>query len=866
MSIFEEALDGPAPDRDAFVRAACDGDADLYRDVSAMLSMDDTEHSVLDASVGLWDAVVEETASLSGHAVGPYRLIDEIGRGGMGVVYRAEREDVGTTVAVKFLRDRFPLPQHLQRFLQEQRILGQLDHPGIARFLDAGVSTDGMPYFVMEHVNGRPVVDVCTDGDLGVRDRIRLFLDVCEAVQYAHRNLIIHRDLKPSNVLIADVNGRAQVKLLDFGIAKLLEESDGRSPRLTEAGERLLTPAYAAPEQVGEEFVSTVTDVYALGVLLYEILTGVRPLDLDGLPFSDVADRIRNERPAPPSRATDPGRGGVPVAALQGDLDTICATALAKAPSDRYDSAKALRDDLEHYLNDRPIEARTASVKTRAVKFARRNRGSLVMAGMVALLLAALLSFHTLQLQEERDRARLEAAKAAQVTRFVTGLFEATRPDDAAVDTLRALTLIGRGEGQVDHLSGQPTVQAQMLSVIGDIYTRLGRYGDAERLARRAVDVYDAHTDRPTVASIAARRSLGGILLDRSQYDAAGTVLEEAVREAESMRSTHPLEYADVLNAHAVWQSATGAYAEAEATQRRVLALQRRHRGPDHLAVALTQQDLAAVLATRGDMEGAEALYRDALSTLRAAGRDDRDPALGTATQVDLADLLQDYASHVNDRGRHEEALAMHQEALAIRRTVLGADHPETAISLTQIASALHLLERYAEARTCAAEAVAIRERLFGPMHARLATALNILAINELQLGNQAEAERLLRRVAAVYEHNYGPDHWFVAVAFANLASAIHRTGNYNTSIATQRRAQSVFTAALGADHWQTAVCTSKLADMLLDVGRSAESALLARRSHDDLLAALGPEHRLTVLAAERLARAGRALEKEKPS
>jgi serine/threonine-protein kinase len=830
LTLFYDALDRPPDDRDAFLHDACEGDEDLYHQVTVLLAADASDDPLLPTGGSWLTQLTAEQGSMQDEQIGPYHIQEEIGRGGMGVVYRAHRTDVEMTVAIKFLRERFPSAERLRRFLGEQRMLGRLEHRGIARLLDAGATDDGTPFFAMEHVDGAPITEYCDARGLDANDRLRLFLEVCDAVRYAHGNLVIHRDLKPSNVLVAETDDGPRVKLLDFGIAKLVAAN---ADDASHTDERLLTPAYAAPEQVSDGPVSTATDVYALGALLYELLTGQRPLEVSGASLSIAIERILHDEPASPSEAAAQAEAPpIPPGRLRGDLDTICRIALRKKPDRRYASVEALRGDLQRFLDDLPIAARADGWTYRTTKFLRRHRtGVLATIGMVVLI-GVLVTVYTLRLANERNRARTEAAKAAQVTTFVKGLFNATRPDNAATDTLRALTLLHRGEAQVDQLNSQPAVQAEMLIVIGDIYRRLGRYEDAETVLRRATAVHQ-QMDAPLRSDVLqAQRLLGLTLMDRSQFEQADSLLRTVVAAHRSAGDADPAARAASFQALGYVRYMQGQYAAAETLAHEALALRTRHLGPAHPDVARSQRALASALADQGAVEEAEDRYQQARAIMQTA---DHPP------QILLAEVTQDYASLLNDIGRHREAEQLHREALRIRRTVLGSGHPEVALSHSQLALTLYRQEEYAAARDEAQKAVDIRLRAFGPQHMRTATALNQLSNAEAGLENYPRAIDLLGQSAGIYAHNYGPEHQFVGIVQANRATLLDRIGRHREALQLFRRARGILASTYGPDHWQTGYAEGKMTAPLAALGRYAEAERLLRHGYASLRAVKAP-------------------------
>src|SRR5262245_28667108 len=431
--LFGAALDLPPSEREVILEAAAGEDAALAAEVRRLLAAHEKEGTFLEEIVaGEGRILLErgEDASAAGRRIGPYELLEPIGRGGMGSVYLARRADkeFEERVAIKLVRPGAFSEQALRRFRFERQTLANLSHPGIARLLDGGTTEDGVPYFVMEHVAGLPIDEFCGARDLPLEERLRLFRDVCDAVQHAHRNLVVHRDLKPSNIL---VTGDGRVKLLDFGIARLLPEAGEQPPGLTRTFERVMTPEYASPEQIRGEPVTTGSDVYALGVLLYRLLTGEHPYRFESERPSDIERVVCEQEPRRPSTAV--GRGTPPAPErgtarlrrrLRGDLDNIALKALQKEPARRYGSADQLSEDVGRYLRGEPVQARRVTLAYRASKFVRRHRvgvaaASLAVVSLLAALVVSLLSARA---------ARLEAAKADRINAFVNSIFGAASP------------------------------------------------------------------------------------------------------------------------------------------------------------------------------------------------------------------------------------------------------------------------------------------------------------------------------------------------------------------------------------------------------------------------------------------------------
>src|SRR3984893_14884825 len=541
QKLFHDAADVSQGEQRVFLEAACGDDEELVVEVLAMLDQDANGHPLLDRNIA---DIAQETfanaipASLILKEFGPYRIMKLLGEGGMGVVYLAERRDLGTEVAIKVLRDAWLSPARRERFASEQRTLAQLNHPLIARLYDADTLDDGTPWFVMEYVDGVPLTHYCRKLDCSIEQRLQLFRSVCEAVQHAHSHAVIHRDLKPSNIL---AKNDGSVRLLDFGIAKQLESLDQRVDQ-TLTGLRMMTPAYASPEQVRGDRVGISTDVYSLGVILYELLTGQLPFDLSGLTPVEAATVITEHEPGKPSAAVRPNSdSGVNSRVLSlgktawADLDGLCLSALHKDPLRRYPSVEALIRDVDHYLNGQPLEARPDAWQYRIVKFIRRNRRAVTATVLSFILIVGLVVFFTLRLAKARDTALAEAARTQRIQQFMTSLFQG---GDAAVgpsESLHVITVVDRGVQEARNLNQDPKVQAELYQNLGSIYQKLGKFDEADGLLRSALDQHKSlfGADSPEVAE--SLTALGLLRSDQARLEEA----EQLVREGLAMTRRH---------------------------------------------------------------------------------------------------------------------------------------------------------------------------------------------------------------------------------------------------------------------------------------------------------------------------------------
>src|SRR5271163_1855099 len=438
QSLFHEAADLPESERRNFLEAKCADDPALADEVLKLLREDSRGASLLDRDIAhVAHQVFHDSSSefRPFQEFGPYRIIKKLGEGGMGVVYLAEREDLGSQVAVKILRDAWLSPARRARFAAEQRTLAQLNHPSIARLYDADTSPDGTPFFVMEYVEGVPLTNYCRQHNCPATERLRLFREVCEAVLYAHQHAVIHRDLKPSNILVKDDQ---TVRLLDFGIAKQIE-SLGDSVDQTLTGLRLMTPAYAAPEQIRGEQVGIQADVYSLGVILYELLAGRLPFDLSKVTPAQ-AERILTEQEAEkPSTADHDGNVADASRAAWADLDVLCLTAMHKDARQRYQSVDALIRDVDHYLKGEPLDAQPDSLRYTVGKFARRNWKPLSGTAAVLAMVLGLVIFYTVRLTRARNAALAQDERTERIQQFMLNLFQGGDPSAGPADDLRVV-------------------------------------------------------------------------------------------------------------------------------------------------------------------------------------------------------------------------------------------------------------------------------------------------------------------------------------------------------------------------------------------------------------------------------------------
>jgi len=874
--ILTGALDRPAAERDAWVRAQCGGDDDLRAEAEAKLARLGEDASVL-LTGGLEAFVHTETPpgalpSDGAPTVARYSLQERIGEGGFGEVYRAEQiEPVQRRVALKVLKAGLDTRAVLARFEAERQALAVMDHPCIAKVFDAGRTDQGRPYFAMEYVDGSPITDHCDRERLGTRDRLRLILRACEGVQHAHQKAVIHRDLKPSNVLVGGADGVADVKVIDFGVAKAMESPLTERTLQTEVGQIIGTPEYMSPEQAemsGD--IDTRTDVYALGAMLYELLTGHRPFDTESLRERGV-EGIRKvlretDPPRPSTRISTADRQAVtPIAAnrrttpnalagsLRGDLDWITMKALEKDRARRYGSPAELAADIERHLRHEPVIARPPSVPYLAARFVRRHRiGTAVTAAAVVALVAfaarekiqseriareqarseRVAAFLTDMLGEiepqvlgealwsdlrrrvetaQEGRAPGEAAAAlAEFDRLTAGV----NPTDAAMELLDREILERAAHTVEERLGDDPLVAARLRSTLGRTYRKLGLYERGEPHLREALALREGNLapDHPDV--LTSRSDLGALLVDRVELETA------------------------------------------EALARSVLEDRKRVLGPGHVDTYLAHHELAHVVGEAGNPEEAEENYRIALEGLRRLAGDDDPRTLEVINALGFVLL---------ERRKESEAEELWRESLERRRRVLGDDAPPTLESLSNLGFLLQATGRLDEAEPYYREALDGMRRVLGDGHPWTLTLNSNLGYLFRQQGRLDEAEPYYRLALEGRRRVLGEDNDETIMAINNMAFLLKARGEIEEAESTLREALAGFRRVLGEEHPTTLSTVANLAFFLEhDPERSAR---LYREAMDGFLRTVGeddPEtHRAMGNLASQLGRLGRLDEAE---
>ena len=834
----------PAADRGPFLDRACGADAGLRAEVESLLAADEKADGFLSRPA----LTAPPPESLAGTRLGDYRLEEKIGEGGMSTVYRAVRADDAyrQTVALKILgygADRSDL-QH--RFRAERQILASLDHPGIARLLDGGTTPDGRPYLVMEHIEGAALDRYCEEQRLGVDARIDLFREVCAAVQYAHQNLVVHRDLKPSNILVT----RSGVpRLLDFGIAKLLEDGtrSGADPTLT--GQRLMTPQYASPEQVQGGPITTATDVYSLGVILYQLLTGRLPYQLTTTTADALQRAVVEQDPQRPSASTEGPRQHR--RKLEGDLDNIVLTALRKEPQRRYATVALLSEDLRRYRANLPVTARPATVGYRARKFVERHKAGVAAASFalaVILGLAGTMTVQAMRLARQRDEIAAERDKARKLTHFVEQVFAGSDPGETKGETLTAREVLDQGAARtMAELKDQPETQSALALVIGRTYERLGLTDRARPLLEQSLSQRRALHGGRHVDVAESLLALGTLDQDHGAFAAAEGRQREALAILRALLGPDHARVGDALHDLSSTLIALARYPEAETAVREALAIHRKAQGDGGVGVANDLSNLGSVLRRMGRLAEAEASHREAL----AVGRKVFGPVHPSLTRQ-----INNLAVAVYDRGDLAQAEALAREALGITRKLHGERHPDIALQLSNLGSILIARGDYDAAVATAREALDMRRALFGPEHEQVAMSLGSLGDALEKSGDRAAARPLHEEALRIARKVMGPEHPRVASELTRLAEIALADGDLAKAESQARDGLRIREKALRPGHPDIGTSLVTLGAIRSAVAPGAEGEAMMERGVAILTRALPAGHRRIVEAEKRLAAA----------
>ena len=775
-------------------------------------------------------------------AIGGYRIVRILGEGGMGTVYQAEQEQPRRTVALKVIKPGLVAQELLRRFELESQALARLQHPGIAQVYEAGNGDNGS-WFAMEFIKGESLLQHVEGHHLKTRLRLELMAKICEAVDHAHRRGIIHRDLKPANILVDETG---QPKILDFGVARLTD-MDAQTTSQTGLGQLVGTLAYMSPEQVLADplELDLRSDVYALGVILYELLAGRLPYTLSRKPH-EAAQTIREEDPPPLSSVSRVYRG---------DIETIVAKALEKDKARRYSSAADLAADIQHYLRNEPITARSPSASYRLLKFTRRHQALVTGVAAVFVVLAigiVVSTWEAVRANRAEQAARSEAAAANAVNAFLqndllaqAGARAQARPDRKPDPDLKVRTALDRAAAQIaGKFDGQPSVEASIRETIAITYEDLGLYPEAERQIELALDLRRRLLGEEHPDTLASMNELAGIYRDQGKYEQAETRFIHVLQVRRRVMGTDHLDTLRTMNDLAVLYQDQGKYAQAEALSTKVLDLRRRLLGGQHPDTLVSINSLAQILTNEGRYAQAEPLFAGALEMRRRVlGEEHPD------TLISLNNLAQVYRL----QGKYAQSEALYTKVLDVKRRVLGEEHPSTLISMNNLGTLYGYQGKYTQAEPLFTTVLEVRRRLLGDKHLDTLISMNNLAKLYEHQGKYAQAEPLFTRVLEMRRRLLEPEHPDILISMNNLAELFMEKGKYAQAEEWFTKVLEIRRRVLGDKHPHTLDTMRDLATLYRNQGKYEQ----AERILTVLLAAqqsvLGERHPDTLRTKEDL-------------
>lgn len=796
--VIDEALDiEGADEREQLIREKCSTNSIQKEVLDFLKSIED--------SGGLWEELKESNLALSENItnerhsvlstpgtgltcneentvipekIGPYFIKEIIARGGMGEVYLAERinEDFHKKVALKIIRNEITSNEQAARFERERMILSSLNHPNIGQLLDGGISDDGRSYFVMEYVDGMPITAYCRQNNCDLQNRLKLFRQLCEAVQYAHSNFIVHRDLKPDNLFVTP---QGNIKVLDFGIAKIL--NDDVSPdqiENTSSARQILTYKYAAPEQLTTDPITTATDVYSLGILLFELLTGRHPFRFKEKSYTEIEHSIRHEAAPLPANIDSGSRNH-----SDSELDSIVLKALNKDPADRYQSAQHLLDDIIRYQNNKPVLAKDGKAIYRSLKFLKRN--AVPFSSVAAIIISAFLFLllYTSEIKSEREIAQWQAQKAEQATAILIDLFEANQPGQTEAG-FTINSLLELGESKADNLEGFPELKGTMYSVIGQIYRNIGEFEKADTLLNASVQIFNEHYGDTHIETMNAMDHYGLLLINKGEFDRADSLLTHTLRIRKQHLAGSPVALAQSLNYLALANRRKGNFDEAESLYRQSYNLRSDNLGVEHPLTLESLSSLTVTLHNKGQYEQAENLYRDLIDK---------------------------------------------------RRRVLGPNHPDYATNLSSLGALLMNIGEYEEAESILKEALEIRSSQLGENHPVVAITLNNLGMLHKDIGKLSESEEYFRKALAIRQVALGEDHVNTAITYFCLADLMLRKKSPESALAFIKRAQTVFKKHLPENHSFNVRTDLRLGSIYAEMNQISQAESIMKPAYNQL-------------------------------
>jgi len=820
-------------------------------------------------------------AGVGGRSIGPYALLRVLGEGGMGQVWLAEQAaPVRRRVALKLIKGGMYDNRVLQRFEAERQSLAVMNHPTIAKIYDAGTTADGQPYFVMEYVDGPSITRYCDNKRMNIRQRLELFIKVCQGVQHAHQKAIIHRDLKPSNVLVEEVDGRPVPRIIDFGIAKAIAtEGEAERAALTRVGALIGTPGFISPEQAdpGVQDVDTRTDVYSLGVILYVLLTGTLPFDEQdwtNRPIDEVLRQLRQEDPPTPSaklreerktsteraehRSSNPQEL---FSELRGDLDWIAMKALEKDRSRRYGTPNELAADIERYLGNQPVTARKASAGYRVKKYVQRHKLGVAAGAAAAFMLVAFVTMQAVQLR----RIRRERDRANRIAEFMSSMFRVADPSESRGNTVTAREILDKASTNIDKgLAQDPELRAQLTDLMGRVYQGLGLFSRSEGLLERAVEEQRARMGPDNAETLKSESDLAWTLDHAGKYAEAEKMEREVLEKQRRVAGPADKETLRTMINLGWTLHQEGNNAEAEKMEREALAAARTSEGEDSLLTLAATAHLGVVVAAEGKYAEAEKLQTEHVArSRRVLGEDEpdtlqamdnlaitltREKKYAEAEKLErevleaerrvlgpehphTAETIDNLAYTLMTEGKFVEAEKLQRDALEIEKRVLGPEHPDTLLTMLNIAVCLNQQNKIEEGDKMARQTLAIAERVLGPAHPLTLNTRQYFVEEYAQLHKYKEEERAQREILAVEQKEFGPEHPRTMATVQGLALTLANEGRFDEALNMFEELREIQKRKYGPEAAQTAAATYNMACVAARAGKTTQALQYLREA-----------------------------------
>ena len=825
-------------DRTSYIQKECADDPKLKKEVIDLLDSIEASGSfwdnMLHSSNKLMDELKQKQATSSSASppvlpekIGSYQIKKLIGKGGMGNVYLAEHESrqFNTKVALKIIRREINQQDRIRRFVQERKILSRLNHPNIARLYDGGISEDGRPYFVMEYIEGVSITEYCKKNNLSVNEKLKLFTDACEAVQFAHSNFIVHRDLKPDNVIVTPTG---TVKVLDFGIAKLIDNEVLTEEEViqTTDGHRFLSLNYAAPEQITLDPVSAATDVYTMGLLLYEVLTESKPFNLSGKKLSEAEYIIRNETPPPPSSvSTNKQRK------LKGDIDSIVLKALRKEPENRYESVAQLLEDTENYINNRPVKARKGSIQYKTTKFVQRNLQMIAASLLFFIALVSFGTYHYLQITEEREIAESEAEKANRVTGILVGIFEHADPWKQPNSSITAREILNNGLEFIDSkVTDGPEIKAELFSSFGEIYESLGEYNKADSLLQEAIlleqELIKTGDFDPYSLALHQHR-LGKVKQFRGQNQQAKELLQMASQGFNKVGS-----FADAATSDLEWgwiELKMSQYGMADSLFTHSLNVFREFESDTSINTSGALKNLGWLEFYTGNYQKADSLFTESIKIKRLNYKDDH---------PDLARALHSQAWVKYSLNELNEAIRLQQESNSMRRDAFqNQPNFDLAWGMNNLGIFKQTKGELDEAESLFISALEMRREILPPTHPHIAQSMGNLGSLYFYRNEYDKAADMFKEVLKTQRNTFPEDHPELAASLNNLGTVLSNAGRDDEAIPYFREAVQIQTSRFADNHPNSILFRDNMADSYEDLGMYEESEKLRQQNYETYLA-----------------------------